>query len=116
MRKQFSRQIEDFICDHCGHQMKGNGYTNHCSKCLWSKHVDINPGDRAAACHGLMAPVGLEIKRRIYVIIHKCIVCTHIRKNKTVADDNMNRIMATSSGSYNYKNDPLFVVKQKNMD
>ena len=28
--------------------MKGNGYTNHCPKCLWSKHVDINPGDRGA--------------------------------------------------------------------
>lgn len=38
--KNFTRVIEDFICENCGTEVKGNGYTNHCPKCLWSKHVD----------------------------------------------------------------------------
>ncbi|MFA6992594.1 MAG: RNHCP domain-containing protein, partial [Candidatus Gracilibacteria bacterium] len=42
MPKRFSRTIEDFVCEKCGAKVKGDGYTNHCPKCLWSKHVDIN--------------------------------------------------------------------------
>ena len=52
--KTFQRCPEDFECGNCGHEIEGNGYTNHCTACLWSKHVDVNPGDRAADCHGLM--------------------------------------------------------------
>ena len=33
----FTKKIEDFTCDHCGYNVKGKGYTNHCPKCLWSK-------------------------------------------------------------------------------
>jgi hypothetical protein len=58
--KNFQRVIEDFECEHCGHLEEGNGYTNHCTSCLWSKHVDINPGDRAAECQGLgIAPLSM---------------------------------------------------------
>ena len=53
MSATFIRKTEDFICEHCGREVRGNGYTNHCPYCLWSKHVDINPGDRAAGCGGL---------------------------------------------------------------
>ena len=56
MVKRFSRLIEDFICEHCNNPVKGNGYTNHCPYCLYSKHVDEDPGDRAATCHGIMEP------------------------------------------------------------
>jgi Zn finger protein HypA/HybF involved in hydrogenase expression len=48
----FKRTIEDFTCEHCGEQVTGNGFTNHCPQCLWSKHVDIDPGDRLALCGG----------------------------------------------------------------
>lgn len=44
--KHFTKTVEDFICAHCGTHVRGNGYTNHCPECLWSKHVDNNPGDR----------------------------------------------------------------------
>ena len=60
--KRFNRRIEDFTCEHCGTEVHGNGYTNHCPNCLWSKHVDINPGDRAADCGGLMEPIAVEIQ------------------------------------------------------
>ncbi|MBR6751902.1 MAG: RNHCP domain-containing protein, partial [Alphaproteobacteria bacterium] len=44
--KQFVKRVENFTCAHCGAEVFGNGYTNHCPKCLWSRHVDNNPGDR----------------------------------------------------------------------
>ncbi len=62
----FQRTKEDFACERCGLFVRGNGYTNHCPQCLWSKHVDVNPGDRQETCRGLMEPVGMEIKSGEY--------------------------------------------------
>ena len=59
--KQFVRRREDFVCEHCGTKVVGDGYTNHCPKCLWSKHVDIMPGDRAEDCQGLMRPIDIKL-------------------------------------------------------
>lgn len=84
---QFQRRIEDFICEVCGTLVKGDGYRNHCSKCLTSKHVDVNPGDRAAGCGGLMDVVDVEMDHGDWVLVHQCRVCGHQRKNKTAADD-----------------------------
>jgi len=44
--KKFQKRIENFTCEKCGLFVKGTGYTDHCPNCLWSKHMDINPGDR----------------------------------------------------------------------
>lgn len=85
----FKRNIEDFTCGHCGHEVKGNGFTNHCPKCLWSKHVDINPGDRAELCRGLMEPVSLELRKGDYTIIHLCTDCGHKQPNKAAPDDDI---------------------------
>ncbi len=85
--KKFTRTKEDFTCTYCGAKVLGNGYTNHCPKCLWSKHVDINPGDRAAACSGLMEPVGVEQKGQEYRIIHRCQRCHQTKANKLSAGD-----------------------------
>ena len=71
----FKRTIEDFTCEHCGEHVRGDGYTNHCTKCLWSKHVDINPGDRANTCLGLMKPIRTEGTVAAYFIIHECVRC-----------------------------------------
>ncbi len=73
--KKFQRRIEDFTCEQCGEEVKGDGYTNHCPKCLWSKHVDVNPGDRASACGGLMKPVCVEGSTPNYHIVHDCVRC-----------------------------------------
>ena len=86
MRK-FIRKIENFTCRHCGKIVKGNGYTNHCPFCLWSAHVDINPGDRKSACRGMMEPVGIEKRKKGWVIIHECQKCHFQKRNKTVPDD-----------------------------
>lgn len=86
--KKFTRKIEDFVCENCGTIVKGNGYTNHCPNCLFSKHVDINPGDRMSTCSGLMKPIDVLQKDGEFVILHKCEKCGFERKNKVVDNDN----------------------------
>lgn len=91
---------EEFICENCGYNVKKLGYScrNHCPKCLYSKHVDINPGDRKESCHGLLEPIGLEISgKKGYIIIFKCKKCGAIRKNKVAEDDNMDLIISLSA-------------------
>ena len=94
--KVFSRREEDFVCENCGAKVIGNGYTNHCPKCLYSKHVDVNPGDRSADCGGLMEPVDIEIKDGNYVLIHKCKKCGFVRKNKVGDQDDFDAVINIS--------------------
>jgi Zn finger protein HypA/HybF involved in hydrogenase expression len=88
----FKRVKEDFVCEQCGAAVSGNGYTNHCPKCLWSKHVDIDPGDRAEACCGLMEPVGAEEKSGGFDIVHRCARCGAERRNKVVEGDDFDAV------------------------
>ena len=93
---------EEFICDNCGYHVPKVGYScrNHCPKCLHSKHVDINPGDREETCHGDLEPVGLEIGKKGYVIVFRCKKCGAIRKNKAADDDDMNLLIDLSTKQY----------------
>lgn len=97
LAKKFQRQIEDFVCEHCGQSVVGSGYTNHCPKCLWSKHVDVNPGDRQESCGGLMKPIDLETKASEQVIIQHCVKCGFERKNKVVKDDDVAEVIKISA-------------------
>jgi rubrerythrin len=88
MPKRFIRTKENFRCLQCGTFVEGNGYTNHCPHCLWSRHVDINPGDRAASCSGMMEPIDLSITGGKSSIRHRCRACGFERNNKIdPADD-----------------------------
>lgn len=73
--KRFQKRKEDFVCETCGHKNIGNGFTNHCSECLSSKHVDIFPGDRKETCGGVMPATKVEKKGEKYVITHTCNTC-----------------------------------------
>ncbi len=99
--KRFNRNIENFICEHCGAEVSGNGYTNHCPHCLYSKHVDINPGDRAAECGGLMEPIDIEQKDGKFIIVHRCQKCGFVRKNKMQENDDFNTILKISRNKVN---------------
>jgi len=97
---KFTEIDEEFICENCGVRVPKLGYScrNHCPKCLHSKHLDINPGDRQESCHGIMKPIGIEIsKKKGYVIIYKCKKCGVIRKNKAAKDDDIQEIIRISS-------------------
>lgn len=93
---KFKRNIENFICEHCGVEVVGNGYTNHCPKCLWSKHVDIHPGDREAECKGMMKPTSTEGKEGEWVIVHTCEKCGYQKRNKVAKEDEMESVFAVS--------------------
>lgn len=97
---RFTEIDEEFVCEHCGQVVKPLGYScrNHCPYCLYSKHVDIYPGDRSEKCHGTLEPIGLEIgSKKGYVIVFRCQKCGAIRKNKVAKDDNMDTIIQLSS-------------------
>ena len=87
--KRFQKRIENFVCEHCGASVVGNGYTNHCPKCLWSLHVDIFPGDRAAHCGGRMEPVSAMLEQGEWQVRHRCLLCGYEKKNRLAADDDM---------------------------
>ena len=80
--------MEDFECEHCGKEVRGAGFTNHCPNCLWSKHVDINPGDRASGCGGLMRPISAEYKSGEFTITQKCEACGVVKRCIASKDDN----------------------------
>ena len=94
--KKFQRTREDFTCEKCGFFVEGSGYTNHCPKCLWSKHVDVNPGDRGAECQGLMEPVDVEPKSGEHIILHRCRSCGFEKRNKSAKDDDFDAILRLS--------------------
>ena len=95
--KKFTRNIENFICAHCGAEVLGNGYTNHCPKCLWSKHVDNNPGDRQSDCGGMMKPIAAAVKGDGYIITHKCEKCGKIINQHSSENDDIDTIISISS-------------------
>lgn len=90
----FVRRQEDFECEHCGEMVVGNGYTNHCPKCLWSKHVDTTPGDRESTCLGKMKPVRLEGGTDDYRITHKCETCGYEKRNEVAQNDSHDALIA----------------------
>ncbi len=94
--KGFTKTVEDFNCAHCGAVVHGNGYTNHCPKCLWSRHVDNNPGDRAATCGGMMRPVSVMPDGARFVITHKCEICGKEKRQRTTDEDDINTIIEIS--------------------
>lgn len=97
--KKFTKRPENFTCAHCGAEVFGNGYTNHCPKCLWSRHVDNNPGDRQSNCLGMMCPISVEQKSGEFIITHKCEKCGKTIKQKTSENDDVDAIIAISSNS-----------------
>lgn len=97
--KQFTMRDENFICENCHKEVKLLGYTarDHCPYCLYSKHVDINPGDRNNPCKGLLKPIGIEKFKDTYKILYKCEKCHQSHKNIVAKDDDMNAIIKISS-------------------
>ena len=96
--KKFTMRDENFICEYCGNEVTKLNYTarDHCPYCLYSKHVDINPGDRLNNCLGLLEPIGIEKFKDTYKIIYKCSKCNELHKNIIANDDDMNLIIELS--------------------
>jgi hypothetical protein len=85
--------------------LSNGSYRNHCPTCLWSKHVDIEPGDRAASCCGLMRPQCVDRRAgKGLVIVHECVVCGFVRPNRIADDriqgDDIDAIVALMTGQW----------------
>lgn len=96
--KQFSKLDEEFVCEHCNSNVKKLNYSSrdHCPICLYSKHVDINPGDRLNGCKGLLKPISIEKFKETFKIIYKCERCGMIHKNVVAKDDNFDELIKLS--------------------
>lgn len=99
-----------FRCCNCGRwvpfsEFMGTDHRNHCSFCLWSKHVDLKKaGDRKSKCQAEMKPIGLIFKHEgvdkygvlrqgELMLIHECVNCGKISINRIAGDDNSEAIL-----------------------
>ena len=90
---------EIFTCKVCGREVipdgAGTSHRNHCSNCLNSLHVDVEPGDRASDCGGIMEPVSVWVRKNgEWAIIHRCKRCGAFSSNRVAADDNPMKLMS----------------------
>ena len=67
---------------------------NHCPHCLWSRHMDIRPGDRLSPCRSPMKPIAVWVKPDgEWFLIHRCEQCSTIKANRIGADDSEERLL-----------------------
>ena len=91
--RQFTGQGRNtsFECENCQKEvtpLKNGSYRNHCPFCLYSLHVDVNPGDRANDCLGLLEPIGVEHNaKKGWIILYECERCGETGRNKAALDD-----------------------------
>lgn len=90
---------DSFTCKVCGRLVvpmgAGSNHRNHCPNCLSSLHVDIETGDRASDCGGIMQPIAVWVrKNNEWAIIHRCSRCGILSSNRIAADDNPMKLMS----------------------
>lgn len=97
--KKFKMIDVAFTCRNCGNEVLPLGYTarDHCPKCLYSIHIDNNPGDRANSCLGDLVPINIEKFKDTYKIIYKCNKCNEIKKNIMATDDDFDVVLKITS-------------------
>lgn len=61
--------------------------------------MDVNPGDRAEKCGGMMCPTKIESERGEFVITHKCVKCDLEKRKKIEKMDDFNEVIKVSKKS-----------------
>jgi hypothetical protein len=94
-----SRADSSFTCIVCGGHVPARGFgtnhRNHCPCCLWSRHLDEEPGDRGAACREPMEPIAIEVRKDgEWAIVHRCTGCGLIRTNRIGGDAHERALLA----------------------
>lgn len=83
--KRFKKNDSGFVCQNCGFKVLPLVKTSrdHCPRCLCSLHVDINPGDRANPCGGILRPVSVTPdSKKGYIINYICDKCRETHRNR----------------------------------
>lgn len=85
----FKKRNESFVCINCNKKVKSHPSScrDHCNDCLFGLHVDIDPGDRASDCKGILEPVGVRKKNGKEQIVYRCEKCKEVRYCKVALDD-----------------------------
>ncbi len=81
---------ESFCCINCNRSVPKASATcrNHCPYCFISLHVDKDiPWDRKTSCHGIMIPIGYEMRHSEIKIVFECTQCGKTHQNKRAQDD-----------------------------
>ena len=87
------RKPTNFRCSTCGLDVPmdapGTAHRNHCPTCLWSRHLDGAPGDRAAGCGASMEPIAVSVRDDgEWALVHRCRRCSATHLNRIAGDDN----------------------------
>jgi RNHCP domain len=87
------REPSSFRCRHCGLDVStiavGTAHRNHCPNCLWSRHLDDTPGDRAVDCGSAMEPIAISVRGDgEWVVVHRCTGCDTLHLTRSAGDDN----------------------------
>jgi len=90
---------ESFKCKICDRLVvpagAGSDHRNHCPNCLYSLHIDDEPGDRDADCGGHMEPISVWVRKGgEWALIHRCKQCGVLKQNRIAADDNPMKLMS----------------------
>lgn len=90
---------ESFTCKVCGRLIvsagAGSDHRNHCPYCLHSLHLDIELGDRASGCGGIMEPIAVWVRKHgEWAMIHRCRRCGQLSANRIAADDDPLKLMS----------------------
>lgn len=95
----FITNNETFVCVNCKRNVEKHPSSsrNHCPFCLYSLHVDIDPGDRSNPCQGIMKPIGILTQGNKTQIIFECQTCGTRIKNIVAPDDNQSGIITLST-------------------
>jgi len=94
-----SRADSSFRCVVCHWQVDavafGTSHRNHCPRCLWSRHLDDEPGDRRCACRSPMEPIAIEVRKDgEWSLVHRCTGCNAIRTNRIAGDDHERSLLS----------------------
>ncbi len=99
----FKKNDDEFECRWCGKMIPKLKYSSrdHCTRCLTSIHIDINPGDRACNCLGTLFPIDVTINnKKGYIITYKCDKCGIIHNNKSAEDDHFSTLLKVMNKTY----------------
>lgn len=98
-QKIFQKNNVSFVCLNCGKDTPPHlsSSRDHCIYCLYSLHVDVNPGDRMNNCMGLLKPQGLRIKNGKQQIVYRCETCHELEFCIIAPDDNREEIIRLGS-------------------
>jgi len=80
---------EAFQCENCGKSVPIGGVMirDHCPFCLWGRHLDNVPGDRASTCGGMMEPQYFSSAGDTQWIHYSCTQCSHEFRVRAHPDD-----------------------------